>query len=314
MIGNGVVMSAYAVNVTASKLSISADITPELLRYFCLYWDEIALVDALPIRCELDKEKELLSKAGILSLKTAGNPDWDQSLGYVKWTGGGLYCDPTQQAAMDPFGQQLVKYLQNDHFLLASEKMGELIKKDPIKWTIHQNGSELVLPKEHEVEQLTAKMELKNCLPVPRADIPIESILDFKCKRTDELDALADTLTDLYLKITNSNDSNTARGFYAKQLNSAISDLNTVSKEKFGFCDFANLNVSRELSSTSFVGGISFSHFFDDPVFKLGAFILGGAASSIKITPTKAKVHKDAIGASELSYLSSITKCGITPS
>ncbi|QUM76491.1 hypothetical protein HWV00_09760 [Moritella sp. 24] len=314
MIGNGIVTSAYAVNVTASKLSISADITPEHLRYFCLYWDEIALIDAFPIRCELDKEKELLNKAGILSLKTANNPDWEPDLGYVKWTGGGLYCDPTQQSTMDPFGQQLVKYLQNDHFLLASEKMGELIKKDPTKWTIHQNGSELILPKEHEVEQLTAKMELKNCLPVPRADIPLETILDFKCKRSDELLALDDTLTELYLKITNSNDSNTASNYYVKKLNNAISDLNIVSNEKFGFCNFANFSVSRELSTASVVGGFTFSHFFEDPMFKLGAFIFGGAASSIKVTATKTKEHKDAIGASQLSYLSSITKCGITPS
>ncbi|CAM3080994.1 DUF6236 family protein [Vibrio rarus] len=314
MIGKGVVMSAYAVNVTDSKISISADITPESLRYFCLYWDEIALIDALPIQCELDEEKQLLNKAGILSLQTANNPNWEPSLGYVKWTGGGLYCDPRQQATMDPFGKQLVKYLQDDHFLLASEKMGGLIKKDPIKWTIHQNGSELILPKEHEVEQLTAKMELQNCLPVPRADISLETLLDFKCKRSDELIALNETLTDLYLKITNANDSNAARDFYVKKLNTAISDLHTVSGERFGSCNLANFQVSREFSMTTAIGGCTFAHFFDDPFIQLGAFIVGGAASSIKINTSKTKEHKDAIGSSELSYLSSINKCGITPS
>jgi hypothetical protein len=314
VIGKGVVMSAYAVKLTDSKISISADITPESLRYFCLYWDQIALIDSLPIQSELDEEKQLLNKAGILSLQTASNPNWEPSLGYVKWSGGGLYCDPRLQSTMDPFGQQLVKYLQNDHFLLASEKMGQLLKKDPIKWTIHQNGSELILPKEHEVEQLTAKMELKNCLPVPRADIQLDTLLDFKCRRSDELIALNDTLTDLYLKITNANDSNAARSFYVKKLNTAISDLHTVSNEKFGSFNLANLQVSRELSMTSIVGGCTFSHFFEDPFIKLGAFIIGGAASSIKITTSKMREHKDAIGSSELSYLSSINKCGIAPS
>ncbi|CAK2396746.1 DUF6236 family protein [Vibrio splendidus] len=291
MNNNGIVMSAYDVKITESRINVSADIAPEYLRYFCLYWDRIMLIDAPPICCAFNHEKQILSDAGILSVRTAHNPDW-----------------VARNLPQEEVSKELTRYVMNRHFQLASQEMGALLKEEPNQWTIHQNGNKLLLPDNHKVEQMTARMELKNCLPIPKADIPLDKVLDFKMNRADELTALHTTLTGLYLKITNSQDVITAQDYYVNQLSSAISDLNKVSKEKFGICDLANRKVSLEISQSSFFGGIGPALMFEQPIAQLGAYVVGGLVSSIKLTAEKTIEHRNATGSTQLSYLSSINK------
>lgn len=285
----GIVMSAYDVTIEKSLFKISAEIPPEYLRYFCLYWDRIKLIDASPVRCGFDGEKQLLREAGILSVRTAHNPDWK----------------PGNIASKD-MGKELTKYVVTRHFSLAAQEMGCLLLEEPNQWTIHQNGSKLLLPDSHRVEQLTAKIELTNCLPVPRADIPLDKVLDFKVHRKSELESLHGALTELYLKVIASSDIPTAQDYYVKQLKCAIKDLNTVSNEKFGSCKLASRKIALELNSASFLAGYGASTFFDSPVSKVGAFVLGGVLSSVKLTAEKSFEHKNSIGSGQLSYLSAI--------
>ncbi|WP_122033196.1 DUF6236 family protein [Aliivibrio sp. EL58] len=289
-------MSAYSVDIAEKEVKVSPDMSPEYMRYFCLYWDRIMLLDAPPISYGGGQEKEILKDAGILSVRSAFNPDWE----------------PTSIRDPKTFGKQLTKYVMTRHFPLFAEEVGRLMQEEPGKWTIHQNGSQLILPKEHRVEQLTAKMQLTNCLPVPRGDISLDKVLDFKLNRSDELEGLHTTLTELYLKIVQSQDLQTAQDFYVKQLSQAVRDLNSASHESFGFCHLASRKVSLELSGASFGGALALSTVFDDPISKMGAFAIGGLLSSVKLTMEKSLEYKGALGTGKLSYLSSIQKNGLS--
>ena len=101
------------------------------------------------------------------------------------------------------------RMMVEEHTRLLLNKATEVSRETPGKWSIQFRGqwqhivdsSEL----EHE-DRLTADLALVSCLPVPRAGIPLEEVLEFKHDRNDELVALRYSLVELYMEITSARD------------------------------------------------------------------------------------------------------------
>lgn len=73
-----------------------------------------------------------------------------------------------------------------------------------------------------------------NILPVPNMDVPIQDILEFKERRSDELRRLRGEIDDLEVRLQSAKDSVEIKGIWIEfedRLESNVADLNKVMKE-----------------------------------------------------------------------------------
>lgn len=288
----GVITPANDVySIEDHNFSMSAFVAPEKLRYFVLYWDKVILTESSFGRSPLNSEMELLAKAGVLGkcvnhIFISGPTPKMQSPAKV-------YIDAMAEAA----------YQMHD--------------KDPGRWTIHYPDA-LSLSGNKTAEMYTAKIELLNCLPIPRADIPLNELLDFKLRKRDELIGLREALDELYAKIASSNDIPHSKLSEISRLEKAMVDWSK--------CDDGNI-FSRLLSTRTTIADVGLrevavgawsglavgSQWSTDPIVGLGLSALGaasGAASNIRFEFSTSRQLKNSAQL-DLSYLSSMKEEGV---
>lgn len=146
-----------------------AGVTAESLRYYLLYWDKVVIADSHYMKTALSDEMELLSKANILT----------KEVGPAANSGGSDNQD-----------------LDVQHLTSVATVAAKLYGKNPGQWSVHQTGDSLIFPQSMSRELITADIELNACLPVPPATFPLEKLLEFKLRRSDELSILRIALAE----------------------------------------------------------------------------------------------------------------------
>lgn len=100
-----------------------------------------------------------------------------------------------------------------------------------VDWSMHFTGQEISLPKEKAGLSQTIRMELFGLLPVPTADTHLHEILEFKQRRSSELESLHAHLDSLYLEVMSSGDVNLQKTKSLAGLKSSISDIDKLNNE-----------------------------------------------------------------------------------
>ena len=137
-------------------------------------------------------------------------------------------------------------------------------------------------------------LSLYNCLPVPAIDTPFETILDFKERRSSELEAFRNLLDDMYKDILSHPDAEFAKRKSIENIENALIDIDRTLKESKIERTFKNMTAQINVSK------------FIDAGFKLVAGtvlgqnlglgklsgIVGLGLSAINITQTLSKTPR----------------------
>lgn len=281
----GVITSAVATKATKDGYIIRY-MSPEILRYYALYWDKILLTDSRLLRINPSPEMSLLESAGVLSRERAHFHVY------------GLGPMPGQESV-------------NVHHAATATIANRLCHEYPGQWTIHQESSALILPPEMSVKKATAEIQLLNCLPIPKADVPLNKILDFKMRRESELAALRIALDEMYLSVISSADIARATNLETVNLEKAINDLSCVAGEHWSTGILGSRRVYLELSAEAFLEGAKYATAGALSAGSVGGLIggvTGTLVSSIRVELNHSEQLNIPTGKqSELSYLSSLT-------
>ena len=259
--------------------------SPEMLRYYALYWDKVVLTDSRILRIRLNSEMELLEQASVLT-KERGDV----------WVYG--------------FGPMPGEESVNAHHAATASVASRLCHENPGQWSIHQETQSLILPPDLSVEKTTAEIQLLNCLPIPKADVPLDKVLDFKINREAELESLRMALDEIYLSIVSSGDIPRAVNLETTKLDKAIAELSTVAKESWGTGILGGRRVYLELSAEAFAEGVKYATAGALYAGSLGA-VVGGVTGTIVSSIRVELDHSFQLNVptgkhGELSYLTSL--------
>lgn len=288
----GVITPAQEIFSNGEQVRTGGPMPAEKLRYYALYWDKVALTDAtnnvISFAVELSEEQLLLESAGILRREVVET----NVIG----------------------AHRMSEYVGVHHKALA-EKATELSRLNPGQWVIHPSGDQLVVPNGLSTELITADFELARSLPVPKANVPLDKLLDFKIQRKDELDALRAGMDELYLQISQSGDIPRSKVTQIQRLENAIDDLDRVAQQSWGERLLASRKVSIDLNQGPMLNGVAAGVAMSALYTPVAGVIVGVAttiASSFKFELSITKQLSCACGKQlDLSYLSSAKKAGI---
>lgn len=224
----GIITPAMEIVSQGPSISMKGGIPPEKCRYYALYWDKVVVTDSNIFGTGLSDDLNALHDAGILRKETA------------------------RMALNGTFDGGDLAHM---HFEGLAQVADNLIQKNPGQWVIHQTGDVLNIPKDSSRELVTADIELAKCLPVPRADYPLDKLLDFKLRRANELIALRSTLDELYLEIAKSSDIPRAKIAQIQRFETALKDLDKVAQQSWGERILASRKVSLDLNYGAVMNG-----------------------------------------------------------
>lgn len=280
----GIITPAMEITSQGNSVSMTGGIPPEKLRYYLLYWDKIVLTDSNIFGTSLTDEFEILQNANVINKETA------------------------RMGLNGTFnGSDLAKI----HFQGLAEIASTLTTKNPGQWVIHQSGDQLVVPSNLSTELVTADFELSKCLPVPKKEIPIDKVLDFKVRHSDELQALREVLDELYLEISKSADIPRSKIAQITRLEKAIKDLDTVAQQSWGERLLASRKVSLDINYgnlgqgavTAGIVGTSFSNPLLGLIVGAAHTVISGMKFEVSLSSQLSSPSGKQI---DLSYLSSL--------
>ncbi|MDC5491859.1 DUF6236 family protein [Acinetobacter baumannii] len=203
-------------NIENNSVYLERSYYPEEIQYFALYWDKVAVPEQRIMKISLPYEDDYIN-SGILE--------------FVK----------------SPIGQgQLADILQKSHTFAANQKL----KDHENDWTIvhmldsRENNSHYYTNKD------VLKVELRKLLPVPKANISIHDLLEFKYHRKDELSALHSSLDTIYEKILSSEDQDLRRKKEFHDLKVVIHSLDKTLTERYKWTSRFDHSVSIEFNES----------------------------------------------------------------
>jgi len=203
-------------DVEKNNIFIERSYTIQELQYFSLYWDKIAIPEQRAIKLGIPFEQDYV-EAGIIEL------------------------------VQSPFHSGAgASILQKSHTYVANKKLQDQVNDWTLVNMLDSKDSDHNQYKNKDV----IKAELKKLLPVPRNNIAIHDLLDFKTKRKDELIALHESLDEIYERILNSEDQDLRRKKEFHNLKVAIHSLDKTLLERFRLTSRVDHSVSLEFNET----------------------------------------------------------------
>lgn len=237
----GIVISTPFEVLPEGGISCGGEPSPKDLRKYLLYWDEIDYPDNNLISVGAGPDLEFLISAGV-AVRTQV-----QFQGRIS-SGKGEFFLLAQQAAFEKHN-----------------------KENSGLWSLAQLSS---TPYFVNSQPTTAiEYQLWNALPVPRHDVPLNDILEFKSRRNDELIALRIHLDEMYQSIISSADIPRAKNSIILKLEVALAEVDRVLSES---------GIAKTISS---LRGYIASEFVNVAGTGLGA---AGIAPYINISPLTA--------------------------
>lgn len=212
----GIVAPAGVMSINGTSMQIERSYLPEDIFYYSMYWDKIAIPSSSAFHMGLPFENELMT-LGILdrpTMPTIGSVDIAR---HTHWT----------------FGE------------IAKQKL----KEDKSDWIIHHmSGDPIYLP-EHSTKKDVIRLKITNALPIPSADgkFSLDDLLNFKHRRSSELEGLHTTM-DRLLKKLHSEEIDVIQKTELKRFEDAIQELDKTVLERFKIYKKSDLEVNIELT------------------------------------------------------------------
>lgn len=279
----GIITTSNKFELGNNSFKVTSGLTREDIRFYLMYWDKIVVPTNNLIHVGVPDEKDLLD-CGAISRPQVRHQ-------------GAFSGNAAATAIM--MGQCTITQ--------------ELLKDTSTDWVIHQAGDKLLLPERFSHINNVLRVTLAGALPVPNADVPINEILEFKERRSDELGALHNALDELYIDILKSPDQNLSTQKAFEQLKLDIENLNKVSfdwfklTKKYDISAEFNLN-GRDLVIAATSGGLLNGSLGLD--MQLGAAI-GAIVSTLKVSVKATATLNTTESKKILSYVSNASREGI---
>lgn len=241
------------ISIFNQSIRAAPSIDERELRFALLYWDKLAWPQSSAMDFFVTPEIEFLEECGRLirpEFSSAGS--WD-------------VADLVRQEFL---------YLFN-----LCEKIS------PGSWALAQGNRSLMIESTFFSPGYGALVELHRAIPTPDKEVPLQEILEFKEKRSDELANLRQKLDELYVRVANANDSFFEFGRAVRELDKACADLLLIAKaSRFSFklSDISityNPSVGKILVPMFSVGTFAG---FSEPLLNVGAALGAAAMTALK--------------------------------
>ncbi|CAM4241954.1 DUF6236 family protein [Pseudoalteromonas byunsanensis] len=280
----GLITVAGNIQFQMQGFSLSSNLTPEDIRFYLMYWDKIIIPTNNLIHFGIPDEEDLINCKAL----------WRPRTSHIGSFSG------------HEVGEAIIK---------GQSEIAELMLKDSnTDWVVHQPGNQIFLPKETSKYNNTIRVDLSGALPVPNKDTNINEILEFKERRSAELEALHSTLDELYKEILISPDPSLEAKSIFSRLKKEIEGLEKVSGEKYKTTSKFDLSVELNLNGTDMaLAGTSgalidfLSNGFTMPIMTT----LAAVGSCIKVSGKSTNTFSAADERLKLGYISKATEVGL---
>lgn len=241
------------IEIEGSRLFVkSSNLDPQELRFALLFWDRLVWPSSRAIHFSSGPDETFLESAGILT-----RPEYT------------FNGDGAQGIARG----QIQAYQ-------------ELERSEPGVWALAQGENSLLLKDGLADEGKGSLVELHRAIPVPKQDVPLAEILEFRQRRRDELMLLRHYLESFVSEIEGAADKPLALQKRVAELDQACANLLTVGKEWQFPVYLSNLKASFSLSPMKFLPAVAGGWKMGEPYGLTAAAAVaaaGGAASSLDI-------------------------------
>lgn len=230
----------------------SSNLDPQELRFALLFWDRLVWPSSRAIHFTNSPDEDFLESAGILT-----RPDYT------------FNGDAAQGIAR---GQ--VQAYQ------------DLERSEPGLWALALGENSLLLRDGLADEGTGALVELHRAIPIPKHDVPLAEILEFRRRRHDELELLRHHIESFVSEIEGSADKSFALQKRIAEIDQACANLFIVGKEWQFPVSLSNIKASFSLSPQKFLPAIGAGWMFGERyglTAAAAAATFAGAASTLEI-------------------------------
>lgn len=247
----GLIISA-PMKITGNNIDLKSSLDPQDLRFSLFFWDRLCWPTGR-INIGSGDDASFLEKMGILH-----RPDYQ------------IYGD----------GPEIVLGMQSSAF-------EELNKANPGGWAISQTENSVKTVSKSEYDAAGTMIELLSLVPIPKHDIPLQDILEFKSSRRPELLSFRNHLDEIIFEISSLEDSEAALISRRRDVESACDDLRRVAKEwqlPFYLSDYSatfNFDIVKAMAGAT--GGWKLGSEVSGVVGVAGS-VLGALGSQVKVT------------------------------
>lgn len=193
----GIVISPPIQKLQPGVIRVGGYLSKCDIRKYLLYWDEIDYPDNSVVSVDAGTDMQFLIDSGFASR---------------------TYVHFQAFVSSDNFEEFLLKAQQE-----AFDKRNQ---HEPGAWSLAQPTDEPCFA--NAQSSLAIEFELWNALPVPSQDVPLDKILQFKAKRSDELLALRAFLDEMYQTIVSSADIPRAKNTQLMKLELSLKNVDRV--------------------------------------------------------------------------------------
>lgn len=258
-------------------------ISKELIRYYLMYWDNIVVPDNNLISFGVPDQEDLISYGAIT------RPKFNFS--------GAFQGDMVFEAVTQSYSM-----------------IGEsIIKNKSMDWVMSQMGNTGVYSENLSEEKNILRVDLANMLPVPSEDTHIANILEFKDRRSSELEGLHSSLDELYEKILSSPDQDLATTRELSRLKEIMEDISLAGRESFSITRKFDLSAELNIDGSDLMkaiaagGAVGMMSGLTVPVGMIG----GAVVSAIKVKAKHTTTFTPASENMKLAYLANARTEGI---
>lgn len=243
------------IEIEGSRLfAKSSNLDPQELRFSLLFWDRLVWPSSRAVHFGSGPDETFLESAGILT-----RPEYT------------FNGDGAQGIARG----QIQAYQ-------------ELERLEPGVWALAQGENSLLLKDGLAEVGKGALVELHRAIPVPKQDVPLAEILEFRQRRRDELVLLRYHLESFVSEIEGSADKPSALRKRVAELDQACANLLTVGKEWRFPVYLSNLKASFSLSPMKFLPAVAGGWKMGEPYGLTAAAAVAAAAGAASTLDIKA--------------------------
>lgn len=292
----GVIALPFSIKFNMTGLTYSSRLTPEMIRYYLLYWDRMIVPDNNMLSFGIPDQEDLIASGKVMRPMLR--------------LGRGQY-----------HSEDIANAILQDQAELA-----KMFNKDPnVDWLVHQSDcNQFYLPPELSEQNDHIRFGLTNVLPVPDSSVNINEILEFKDYRSDELGDLHNCINEMYKEVLAAPDQTLEGKQAIARLQNSINNLDQVSKERFRIFNKFDIDVQYKLSGKDLVQTTGFANLGSAALPALGVDMftgysftmatavgaLAGFMSGFEVSISKSQALKEPTN-NPLMYLSKASELGI---
>lgn len=238
------------IEIDGSRLyAKSSQLDPQELRFALLFWDQLVWPSSRAIHFASGPDALFLESAGILT-RPEYTFDGDGAQGIAR--------------------SQFQAYLDRE-------------RAEPGHWALSQGENSLLWKDGWAQESGGVLVQLHRAIPVPKYDVPLAEVLEFRQRRRDDLLLLRHQLESFVAEIEGSTDRTHALETKIAELDRSCADLLTLGKEWRFPVYLSNLKASFSLSPQKFLPAVGFGWKMGEP-YGLAAATTAAAAAGLAST------------------------------